>query len=124
MEKKKEPVGEGQERVCMTDMEAEQRARHQLDGLFSGELPPPIVKILWAVPVPAFPPDALLQLKQRNGERKLAAATALAKLESADQFMLTPPPGKRVAEGAGVVDEPTKMAKTHTSSDSMGVLNI
>ena len=105
----------------------EQRARHLVDCAFTGDLPPPIVKeIVWAVPVPAFPADALLQLKQRNKERKLAAAAVMAKLEEATSahHLLTPPVvgKKRAAEGVGVVDDqPTKMAKTYASGDIVGM---
>jgi hypothetical protein len=102
----------------------EQQAQNLLDGVFSGDLPPPVVKeIIWAVPVPTFPPDALLQLKQRNGERKLAAATAMAKLEeaaSADHLLTPPVVGKkRTAEETGVVDDqPTKMTKIYVSGSA------
>ena len=72
-----------------------------------------------------FPPDALLQLKQRNGERKLAAATALAKLEATAEGadLMTPPVVgkkgvKRVVEEG---DQPTKMSKICASSDTLGL---
>ena len=68
------------------------------------------------MPVPAFPPDALQQLKQRNGERKLAVAATLAKLEAAtNHFILTPIVGaKRAAEE---VNQPTKEAIPLTLRD-------